>query len=211
VNQLELPFELLPGKAAFWREKHTLIVSDVHIGKAAHFRKAGVAIPTDVNRENLWRLTALLLDHRPQRVLILGDLVHSHHNREWDDFIDMRRNYSSCAFTLIKGNHDVLPETAYTSESILIHPSLKEDHLKFVHEPATDGAATEGELEVCGHLHPAIKLRGTARQSLRLPCFWLSPIRLVMPAFGAFTGMHAVQPSAHDRVFAIAGDRVVEV
>lgn len=211
MNPIQLPFELLPGKAALWREKHTLIVSDVHIGKAAHFRKAGVAIPSAVNRENLWRLSALLLDHRPQRLLILGDLVHSHHNHEWDDFVDMRRNFSSCEFTLIKGNHDVLPETAYTSESILIHPNLSEHHLKFVHEPGSNSDASEGVLEVCGHLHPAIKLRGTARQSLRLPCFWLSSRRLVMPAFGAFTGMHTIQPSAHDRVFAIAGKQVVEV
>lgn len=211
VKDLTVPFEFLAGKAALWREKSTLIVADVHIGKAAHFRKAGIAIPADVNRDNLWRLSNLLLDHRPQRLLILGDLVHSHYNREWDDFIEMRRFFSNCDFTLVKGNHDVLPLGAYHDESIHVHSSLEEDNLLFIHEPTELETEESSTIEVCGHLHPAIKLRGAARQSLRLPCFWMTEQRLVLPAFGTFTGMMAIQPKRSDRVFAIAGDQVLEV
>lgn len=211
MKDLPVPFEFLPGKAALWPAKNTLIVADVHIGKAAHFRKAGIAIPSDVNRDNLWRLSALLLDYRPERLLILGDLVHSHYNREWDDFIEMRRYFANCDFTLIKGNHDVLPLAAYRDEAIHVHSSLEEENLHFIHEP-TESKTQEGlTIEVCGHLHPAIKLRGTARQSLRLPCFWMTQQRLVLPAFGTFTGMMAIQPKRSDRVFAIAGEQVVEV
>lgn len=194
-----------------WRDKSTLIVADIHIGKAAHFRKAGVAIPPDVNRDNLWRLAALLLDHRPERLLILGDLVHSHHNREWDDFVDMRRNFTNCEFVLIRGNHDVLAQNAYDGASIHVHPQMTEDQFSFVHEPGEDDTSNEELVEVCGHLHPAVRLKGAGRQSLRLPCFWLTDRRLVMPAFGAFTGTFAISPAKTDRVYAIAGKRVIEV
>ena len=43
---------------------------------------------------------------------------------------------------------------------------------------------------------------------LRLPCFWFGDAVGVLPAFGAFTGMHAVQGAAEDRLFAVADNMV---
>ena len=70
-------------------------------------------------------------------------------------------------------------------------------------------------VHVCGHLHPAAKMRGKGRQSLRLPCFHQSSTgcdagtRLVLPAFGAFTGMHAMEPRVGAQVYPIAESSVL--
>ena len=77
----------------------------------------------------------------------------------------------------------------------------------FVHHPATP---REG-YAIAGHLHPAATLVGRGRQAERLPCFWFGARCAVLPAFGEFTGMASIEPRAGDRVFVIAGDRVVDV
>lgn len=200
------PFVLLPQKALWWTETNTIIVSDVHIGKAGHFRKSGIAIPTDINRDNLWRLAGLLLDHKPERLLILGDLSHSFHNKEWDEFADMRAQFSQCAFQLVQGNHDILPKTFLEEADIQTTPLLEEGGFSFTHAPEN----TSG-YNISGHLHPAVSLKGQGRQRLKLPCFWFGQQGAVLPAFGAFTGTQRVSVQKNDAVYVVVDDRVMSV
>jgi DNA ligase-associated metallophosphoesterase len=202
-------FEFLPEKAIWWPSKATLVVSDVHIGKAAHFRKSGIAIPSAVNDDNLRRLNFLLTKLKPERMLILGDLVHSTRNKEWDDFVAFRLSFRQLDFTLVKGNHDVLPEHAFHSAEIHTRPTLEEEGFFFSHEPLS--SVQQPLLNVCGHLHPAVMLKGNARQRVKLSCFWLSKSHLVLPAFGSFTGSSVIKPLLSDRVFAVVDNKVVEV
>ena len=51
-------------------------------------------------------------------------------------------------------------------------------------------------------------LHGAGRDSLRLPCFVQQPGRLVLPAFGAFTGGHTVSARADVRCYAVGAGRV---
>ncbi|MDQ6639386.1 MAG: hypothetical protein M3Z15_06930, partial [Pseudomonadota bacterium] len=64
--------------------------------------------------------------------------------------------------------------------------------------------ARRGAYVLAGHLHPCVSLGGRAFDHLRLPCFWLGDEVGVLPAFGAFTGMHPIQAGTSDRVFPIA-------
>ncbi|HWH81107.1 MAG TPA: DEAD/DEAH box helicase, partial [Burkholderiaceae bacterium] len=64
---------------------------------------------------------------------------------------------------------------------------------------------------LAGHLHPCVGLSGRARDWHRLPCFWFGTRVGVLPAFGAFTGMHAIRAQPGERVFAAAPDRVFEL
>lgn len=203
------PFTLLPQRALWWPQRKVLVVSDVHIGKAAHFRKSGIAISSEVNRDNLWRLSGLLLDLMPEHLVVLGDLVHSVYNTEWDAFTDMRANFTGLHLTLIKGNHDVMPVGMFAEAGIEVHDRWCPDRLIFSHEPLS--AVPDQTLNVCGHLHPAIRLKGAGKQSLKLPCFWSSTQRLVLPAFGAFTGNSVIKPEPNDRVIAIAENQLIEV
>jgi metallophosphoesterase superfamily enzyme len=67
-----------------------------------------------------------------------------------------------------------------------------------------------GRYVLAGHLHPAYRLAGR-RDAVRLPCFWFGAKVGVLPAFGDFTGARAISPAAGDRVFVVAGDRVIAV
>ena len=75
-------FHLLPQKAIFWKNKNTLLISDLHLGKITHFRKAGIAIPTEALLRNFNILEFLIREYKPQRIILLGDLFHSAFNSE---------------------------------------------------------------------------------------------------------------------------------
>src|SRR5680860_396030 len=64
-----------------------LVVSDLHLGKASHFQKHGLAIPGEVAKDDLVRLETLIRHYNPSRVVIAGDLFHAAHNSEWDLFL----------------------------------------------------------------------------------------------------------------------------
>ena len=79
-------WQLLPQRAIWWPLRSMLIVSDLHLGKAAHFRKHGIAVPNAVNADTLQRLDQLITQFKPRNVLVLGDLFHSEENEEWQEF-----------------------------------------------------------------------------------------------------------------------------
>ena len=106
VKEEEL--ELLSDKAIYWRKHRMLIVADLHIGKAAHFRKYGIQVPSLVERNNLWRLSGLILKKKPKKILFLGDLSHSEKNAAWDEFADFCQNLPEVELILVKGNHDII-------------------------------------------------------------------------------------------------------
>ena len=101
---------LLAEKAIWWGRESTLIITDVHIGKGGHFRKNGIALPKRLNDDNLWRLSGLMQQWQPKKLIVLGDLVHSKLNAEWTDFVEMMRMFPSTSLILVRGNHDVLEE-----------------------------------------------------------------------------------------------------
>jgi metallophosphoesterase superfamily enzyme len=72
------------------------------------------------------------------------------------------------------------------------------------HHPQPRG----GAYVLAGHQHPCVHV-GRGIERLRLPCFHFGRRVGVLPAFGAFTGMHPIEPAPGDRVFAVAEDRVV--
>jgi metallophosphoesterase superfamily enzyme len=108
---------------------------------------------------------------------------------------------------LVTGNHDIISPLKFEQLNIAIFPELLIDDFLLTHHPEE----RKGLFTFCGHIHPAVKLRGLGRQSLRLPCFFKSKNQLILPAFGEFTGTHALKPSKHDEVYAIIEDTVVKV
>lgn len=198
---------LLPEKALLWPSKQFLVISDLHIGKANHFRKAGIAVPKAVNHTNLRALTRLVLRTQPERVLFLGDLFHSDPNREWQAFVQWMKQFPDIRFELVIGNHDILPATFYEEAGVHCYPEgLQIGPFWLTHEPQVD--PTKG-YNLAGHIHPGVRLSGKGRQSLRLPCFWFGEQQSLLPAFGAFTGLHRIEPKAEERVFVIANEKVI--
>jgi uncharacterized protein len=202
-------FELHPLRALWWEKQSILICSDVHIGKGAHFRKAGIPIPKAVNASNLWNLVVLIEKYVPEKIVFLGDLFHSRANNEWEELMDMLAQFPQVELLLIKGNHEIELSDTYEKLGITTVNSITIDGIHLTHEPTS--LPETAEYVLCGHLHPAVRLSGMANQQLRLPCFWFGDAMGVMPAFGEFTGTHTIQPKKGDQVFVIAENRVMQI
>lgn len=203
-------FWLLPQKSIYWQKRKTLLVADLHIGKSGHFRKNGIAVPEDVNQSNLERLDGLLEATSAEHLVILGDLFHSNINREWQQFMDWRRNYRQLEMSLVIGNHDILDKQNYHSGLINLFTRMTLDPFLFVHDldELPDSNSSLNYI-LSGHIHPAVKLRGRGRQSMKLPCFYFGEEHGILPAFGSFTGTHVIQPKADDRVYLIANTQIL--
>ncbi len=202
-------FQLLPEKAMYWGAQKMLLVADLHLGKINHFRKAGYAVPPRANDENTATLIELLNKFRPDRMLFLGDLFHSHYNEEWEVMGQVMRHFQSCSFELVLGNHDIMSELQYQRHRIKVHANLILEDLLLTHEPAEEMA--EGIYNLAGHIHPGARLVGAGKQALTLPCFYFGRQLGILPAFGSFTGLYRVRPKKDDHVFVIADKKVIQV
>lgn len=210
VNIFGEPFLLHPFRVIYWPRCKSLLISDLHLGKAAHFRKAGIPVPGAVSDHNWDRLLSLLIDFQPQRVIFLGDLFHSNLNTEWVDFCKMTEQFAHVKFELVPGNHDILHAKHYTEARLHLHkPELFIESFIFSHHPLHH--IPENYYNLCGHLHPSVRLKGSGRQQLKLPCFYFTENQGILPAFGAFTGTAEMQPRNGDQVFVIAEDRVLRM
>ena len=205
------PLTLLPEKAAYLAERQLLLIADAHLGKALSFRRLGVPVPQGSTADNLATLSALIARFGVQHIVFLGDLLHSAHAQSavtQAALTQWREGHRSLNLTLVRGNHDDHagdPPAALGIE--VVDEPLRLGPWALCHHPQ---ARSDGYV-LAGHLHPCVRLQGRARERLRLPCFWFGDRVGVLPAFGAFTGMHPIKPQPHDRVYALTGDGVVEV
>jgi DNA ligase-associated metallophosphoesterase len=191
---------LLPERAIFWEEKEMLIVADAHIGKVSHFRKNGIPVPGMAERNNLWRLSGLVLKTKPKQIVFLGDLSHSRLNKAWDQFVDFRKAYSDVEMILVKGNHDILSDQSFEAADITIVDTMDSGPFLFTHDREDTDL-----YNIHGHIHPSIRLRGKGRQSLRVPCYFFGKDYGILPSFGDFTGSYTLKPVEGDAVF-VPGD-----
>ena len=211
---------LLPGRAALLVGTRTLLVADLHLGKAATFRRAGMPVPEGAAQRDLERLAGIVAARRPRRIVILGDLFHARGGatkRVFAEFAAARARMRETEVVLVLGNHDrsVGPLPAMLGIDTCL-PQLDEAPFRLVHEPpaAIDreaGPAPTGTFTVAGHLHPIVSLRSRAGDRLDERCFAAEPSLLVLPAFGSFTGGHAVRPTDRSRRWIARDDAVVDV
>ncbi|GAB5527993.1 MAG: ligase-associated DNA damage response endonuclease PdeM [Roseivirga sp.] len=197
---------LLPEKAIYWKDQGMLILADVHLGKAGHFRKSGIPISDLVHSKDIYTIEKLINEFQPKEVVFLGDLFHSDHNQGWEIFRRWVRSKAPLQFRLILGNHDVLEAPAYRIKNLEVTEVLECAPFSLTHIPEeTD------HYNLAGHIHPAVKMRGKGRQSLRLPCFYFGPENGILPAFGNFTGTARINIKKEDNLFVIADHKVVKV
>jgi DNA ligase-associated metallophosphoesterase len=195
-------------RGIFWEEKQALILSDLHFGKTGHFRKAGIAVPQAVYKEDLQRLVSLMQYFQPRQVIAVGDLFHSKANLELEWFKRWRADFT-IDFQLVRGNHDILLDDWYKEADIKVwDQDLIINNFCFTHEQCQNCNA---HFTFCGHLHPGIAIHGLARQSLRFPCFYFTKDHCILPAFSKFTGLAIVEPSKAESVFAIVENSLIKL
>jgi DNA ligase-associated metallophosphoesterase len=212
-----LPFQLLgqqllllPQKAIFWQQEKALIVTDVHLGKVGHFRKAGIAVPRALEQNDLAVLSDLVDEYHPEKILFLGDLFHSDKNADWDWFVLWRKQFPKIKMILIRGNHDIIHDQHYIDLDVSLHNELAIGPFLMLHHPLTEEKLENAEGYVfCGHIHPGINLKGKARQSITLPCFAFGDKQAILPSFGRFTGKIAIRNQQTDHIFAVLQNKVI--
>lgn len=204
---------LLPERAVWVDGARMLLIADLHLGKASSFRRHGVPVPEGTTADNLERLSALCAAWRPRCIAFLGDFLHAPEARAPSTLGALtawRRDHADVELLLVRGNHD---RRAGDPPPWLGAHCVDEPHgiagasgLSLSHHPRR----VDGMFVVAGHVHPcAVAGRGFER--MRLPCFHAVDGCLTLPAFGAFTGMHPIGRALGDRVFVVAGERVVEL
>jgi DNA ligase-associated metallophosphoesterase len=205
LNIQNQQFELLPQRAMFWIEQKALLFSDVHLGKATHFRRNGFAIPDSAGRKDIDNIIKLIHQTQAQQVFILGDLFHSLHNKEWDWFIDFLAKFPMVQFFLIRGNHDILPAFHMRANNLKVIHKIVLENICLIHEPI----GNENEYVIAGHIHPGVMLKGAGKQRLLLPCFVVGSSRIILPAFGRLTGLARTKPLPNDQFWVIAENEVI--
>lgn len=195
----------MPGEA-------TVIIADLHLGKATTLRAHGVPVPPGGTLDDLTRLDRVLTRTSADHLVVLGDLVHSRH--AWDPralapVLAWRRRWPSLAVTLVRGNHDRHAGAPPPALAIrVVDPPFALAGFALHHEPPASPTTPPW---LAGHLHPTRLLEGRGRQRVRLPCFVGRGDALLLPAFSSFTGSGAWQPMPDDRAYLIADDTVLPV
>jgi DNA ligase-associated metallophosphoesterase len=200
---------LFPQKALFWKKQRTLLIADLHLGKVNHFRKSGIAVPSRANDHNMELLMEVIGRSKPERIIFLGDLFHSHYNPEWEVVGEVIKHFSSISFELVLGNHDIMSERQYESKGIIVYDELIIGPFLFTHHPME--TIPPDLYNMAGHIHPGIHLKGKGRQSLTLPCFYFGSKQAFLPAFGNFTGLALISPEKASKVFVVADNKVMAV
>lgn len=182
--------------ALVWPDAETVVVADLHLEKGSGYARHGTLLPPYDTRQTLLRLEEVLNRHRPKRVIALGDSFHDRdapgrlnaEDRAW-----LGNLVGAHDWYWIAGNHDPSPPSGiggHCVEALAVGP------LMFAH--IASDASFHGE--VTGHFHPkaALRLRG---RRIGGRCFVGDETRLILPAFGAYTGGLDVLDPAIDRLF----------
>ena len=202
---------LCPSGTLHWPAERTLVVSDLHLEKGSAQAARGFFVPPYDTRETLAKLAHAIRRHAPTRLVLLGDALHDDaalDRMATSDLVALRRMLSALEVIWISGNHDPSPK-ALPGEVV---DEWRRNRLVFRHIGGGPTARTEAEIS--GHYHPKATLP-TRIGGVTRPCFLACAQRLVLPAFGAFTGgldvkdpaLGAITRAAH-RVFLIGDARL---
>jgi DNA ligase-associated metallophosphoesterase len=180
--------------ALYWPEQGLLAIADLHLEKGSSFAARGVLLPPYDTATTLARLARLITHYAPRCVVALGDSFHDGGGPARlveDDREALRIMQRGRDWIWITGNHDPEPADGIGgrfTDTLALGP------LTFRHLP------TGMSGEISGHLHPVARISHRGRAVSRR-CFAADKMRVVMPAFGAFTGGLNVRDAAFADLF----------
>jgi DNA ligase-associated metallophosphoesterase len=199
--------------ALYWPDEGALIVSDLHLEKGSAFAVRGVLMPPYDTAATLEALAGVIARYAVRIVIALGDNFHDGGGPARiaaTDRAQLHELQRGRDWVWIAGNHDPDPGEGIGG---VFARALALGPLSFRHEPTArrraGGSETYGKSsgttgEISGHLHPAARINQRGRTQTR-KCFATDGERLVMPAFGAFTGGLNIRSAAFLDVFGALG------
>jgi uncharacterized protein len=178
-------------RAAWLPRSRCLVVADLHLGRAWVQRARGQMVPVAAADDTLPRLSALVHDYRPERMVVVGDVVHAALTVAGIE--SAVRELVAIAsdglrLELCLGNHDrrlrerlvgwklpvAVSDQIVLDEAILFHGDVP---------PAVPDSSRRWRIQ--GHEHPAVVLGDGVATSAKVPCFLVGTLHLVLPAFSA--------------------------
>jgi uncharacterized protein len=189
--------------ALYWPAEDALIVADLHLEKGSSFARRGQMLPPYDTRETLTKLASILDRTQASTIIALGDSWHdgeasgrmSPPDRETLRILQEDRDW-----IWVTGNHD--PAIAQDLGGHVVD-TITVEGITLRHIPAT-GRVTH---EIAGHMHPAARLSRHGH-TIRRPCFVGNGNRLILPAYGAFTGGLNILDDAFEPLFGNDGMQV---
>lgn len=198
--------QALPSGALYWPAERLLCVSDLHFGKSERMaRRGGALLPPYETRATLERLDADIEATGARQVVCLGDSfddLAAVDSLDQYDQLWLTRLMAGRVWTWIEGNHDAGPVALGGSHlSTLVVQSLIFRHI-----------ASPQTIEISGHFHPKARLAGKAYR-----CFLIDPHRVILPAYGAYTGgLWAHEPAlagqmAANAIAVLTGNKAIPI
>lgn len=181
VNGVELTADL--SGTVFWPNQRTLAVADLHLEKGSAFAERGQFLPPYDTAATLQALTEAIARYRPARIICLGDSFHDGGAAERLAAADsdrLRRLTAAYDWIWISGNHDPAPPQDWGGR---VEAEVTLGALTFRHQAEARRPAGE----ISGHYHPKASVRLRVRR-ITGRCFVSDGHRLILPAFGAYTG-----------------------
>jgi DNA ligase-associated metallophosphoesterase len=201
-----------PSGAVFWPARNMLILADLHLEKGSAAAGRGRLLPPYDSRATLDRIALLLRHYSPSHVLALGDSFHDAQGAARLPPADRARLAAmaqSIGFIWVLGNHDPALPDSLPGE---MTGEWSDGPLTFRHQAQPGGPIAT---EICGHHHPkaTVPVRGA---TVTRPCFVTDGHRrLMLPAFGAYTGGLDIADAAISglfpkgaRIFLLGRDRL---
>ncbi|MBY8976586.1 ligase-associated DNA damage response endonuclease PdeM [Rhodobacteraceae bacterium NNCM2] len=175
--------EAQPSGALWWPERSLLVVADLHLGRAERMaREGGALLPPYETAETLDRLDAEVNRLQPRLIISLGDSfddLTAARNLGEEVVLRLERLSAGRRLIWIAGNHD--PGPVNLPGTHLDQALIAGVHLRHIADPTKPGA------EISGHYHPKALVSVKGRRISRR-CFLVSDERVVLPAFGTYTG-----------------------
>ncbi len=166
----------------WWPQYSVLAVSDLHLGRSERTaRQGGAMLPPYDTLDTLTKLETEVAAKQPETVICLGDSFDDLAASEW---LEQEAADRLCRLTAarnwiwIEGNHD--PGPVFPTGLHL--PELTMKPLTFRHIAAAGATG-----EISGHFHPKATIR-TRRRTMTYACFLYDSDRVILPAFGTYTG-----------------------
>jgi uncharacterized protein len=178
-------------------EMNTLIISDLHLEQGSSLARRGIRVPPYDTAISLGLLENVITKFAPERLVFLGDTFHDGEGEARlpeEHLLRLQKISQAHECFWISGNHDPKPpETiaGHAADLVMLGP------LMLRHQPLK---LHDGEFEISGHLHPGCAITQRGRR-ISGKCFIADQRRLIMPAFGAYTGGLSVFSDAYAGLF----------
>ncbi|GAB5466356.1 MAG: ligase-associated DNA damage response endonuclease PdeM [Candidatus Kapaibacteriales bacterium] len=193
----------------FFPEESILAVADTHFGKSDTFRSEGLAIPNGNTEDDFVRLSKMIRDTGAERLVIMGDLIHSRESKSqllFDMAETWRSAFSNIEMTLLMGNHDRASGKVpgqFGFNKITTFYDIGD--IRLMHEPEVHPT----KYVIAGHVHPGVSIKDKI-SSMRLPCFVFYKKFGLVPAFGSFTGLAMIKNEKDSQIFLVTDNSVMK-